>query len=382
MGSLGRLTSPEAVRRAMSEFDHLKGPAFFDKHKVSRSRDYFIDYGGRYYDAAAITAVAYSFQHPNEGLLRKSELKGAETPEMALRRLGFTVVPDLYRYLVLATNERHARAEFAKWQDKTGEEYHFPNGYHNKIIPGREFIYYRGSRRSSGARATPDYFGWGRIGDVYLDPATKEEKPAKRHWKCGIKEYRVFASPVPFKDPDGRYLELDGIAPPKRYWDTGVRLISQRSFRRILAAAGIVSNAAPQSAPPITEQHVKVLEGPLQLLIPTKRSNQTADGTGTGIMRPDRRNARAKVIGDRGEELILKLLREQISAEKDRHKIIWVADDGETPGWDIEDRRNEHQLVAYEIKSTCGQSFSAIDITANEWEAAKKLRARYNLVLV
>jgi len=61
---------------------------------------------------------------------------------------------------------------------------------------------------------------------------------------------------------------------------------------------------------------------------------------------------------------------------------VWVASLGDTPGWDIEDRRQRQRHVVYEIKETNGSQFPAFDITVNEWNAARSLGERYNLVLV
>jgi len=65
--------------------------------------------------------------------------------------------------LVLVQNERTAGGHFDHWEDVTGERYHFPNQYRNRVVPGRPFVYYRGVRRS-GERGTPEYFGTGRAG--------------------------------------------------------------------------------------------------------------------------------------------------------------------------------------------------------------------------
>jgi hypothetical protein len=77
----------------------------------------------------------------------------------------------------------------------------------------------------------------------------------------------------------------------------------------------------------------------------------------------------------------MKWLQEQVSSEKEQRKIVHVAADGETPGWDIEDRRTKH-IVAYEVKGTSGAMFPSIQVTANEWKSAQKFGDRYNLVLV
>jgi hypothetical protein len=64
-----------------------------------------------------------------------------------------------------------------------------------------------------------------------------------------------------------------------------------------------------------------------------------------------------------------------------RDQIVWVANEGETPGYDIEDRR-ESPPIAYEVKGTTGSAFPPFDITANELASAEALGDRYFIVLV
>ena len=62
--------------------------------------------------------------------------------------------------------------------------------------------------------------------------------------------------------------------------------------------------------------------------------------------------------------------------------LRWVAQEGETPGWDIEYQTSDKRLIRIEVKSTQSQSIRSVEITANEWRAAKLYRARYRLALV
>jgi hypothetical protein len=112
---------------------------------------------------------------------------GENQSARVLKRLGFvvqTVAVDP-RPLVLAENEVNAGESF-DWKDVTGERYHFPNNYKNKIVPGAHFVYYKGVRRGDGSRAQPAYFGCGEIGSVYSVPETAHLPPAKRHWLAEI----------------------------------------------------------------------------------------------------------------------------------------------------------------------------------------------------
>ena len=65
-----------------------------------------------------------------------------------------------------------------------------------------------------------------------------------------------------------------------------------------------------------------------------------------------------------------------------RRRIRWVSVLGEKPGWDIEYVDSHNRLIAIEVKGTTGKSFSNIEITGNEWEAANRLRDRYWIYLV
>ena len=47
-------------------------------------------------------------------------------------------------------------------------------------------------------------------------------------------------------------------------------------------------------------------------------------------------------------------------------------------GWDIE-YKSGGQIIGVEVKATTGSSFSSVELTANEWQAAQRLRQRYRL---
>ncbi len=108
--------------------------------------------------------------------------------------------------LVLVQNERTAGGHFDHWEDVTGERYHFPNQYRNRVVPGCPFVYYRGVRRVVG-RGEAEDFGTGRVGRVERDARIAESEPKRRwYWFCEIEDYVPFARPVSAKI-DGRYLE-------------------------------------------------------------------------------------------------------------------------------------------------------------------------------
>jgi hypothetical protein len=139
-------------------------------------------------------------------------------------------------HLVLAENE--ATASEHTWRDVTGERYHFPNVYRNMVVPGVRFVYYRGSRRASGRRATPEYFGCGVVGDVYVDADTTNASITGRKWIAEIADYQPFGSPVPFRT-NGMYSELLSDVAPRNRWGTGVRKISSKAYEFLITSGGI-----------------------------------------------------------------------------------------------------------------------------------------------
>jgi hypothetical protein len=91
--ALSDLTSREAVRRAIEEFDRLGRDAFLEKYGFGKARAYFLVEDGRHYDSKAIVGAAYGFQFPDRGPLRAREFSGGEaTVRARLEELGFEVV--------------------------------------------------------------------------------------------------------------------------------------------------------------------------------------------------------------------------------------------------------------------------------------------------
>lgn len=70
-------------------------------------------------------------------------------------------------YLVLVQTESTKDGKYDLWEDNTGEQYHYPNGYKNRIQPGKSFIYYKTQLRKGGGTGVAGYFGYGVIGEVF-----------------------------------------------------------------------------------------------------------------------------------------------------------------------------------------------------------------------
>jgi hypothetical protein len=85
-------------------------------------------------------------------------------------------------------------------------------------------------------------------------------------------------------------------------------------------------------------------------------------------------------LGKRGEEIVLQYLRSTLSPAE-LATLRWTSDAGELPGWDIE-YKSQEKLYVFEVKASGGPAFPSIEISANEWDAAKRLGSQYRLMLV
>ncbi len=280
--------------------------------------------------------------------------------------------------LVLVENEATEGGHYDDWKDVTGERYHFPNQYRNKVVSGRPFVYYRGVRRRAGKSGTPEYFGVGRIGEVWKDLDMPADAPKSRQkWFCNIQDYEPFQEPVLAKI-DGEYVEKI----PSNHWGIGVRETPREIFERILQLAGMNAEELNPGVldipdmPGIDEVIPSAIPDGSSLLV--QQSQKAGGGNGSGGRRLSRYS---KAIGDRAEEIVVRFLEENLSSGESR-SVRWVAQEGEKPGWDIEYRNKDELVIAVEVKGTGGSSFPNIELTAGEWKAAKELRERYALFLV
>jgi hypothetical protein len=73
------LTSADAVRAAIAEFDALGRDAFLEKYGFRRSDRYMLQANGGLYDSKAIVGAAFGFQYPTAALCLR-------TPSVAARR--------------------------------------------------------------------------------------------------------------------------------------------------------------------------------------------------------------------------------------------------------------------------------------------------------
>lgn len=273
--------------------------------------------------------------------------------------------------LVLTSNDSNVSDRY-QWKDVTGVQYHYPNIYRNLIKAGEPFIYYRGVRRTSGPRRPAEYFGQGTIGSIWPDPETADAAPKNKAWYCGIDEFIPFSPTVPAK-LDGVFLEKI----PSNMWRSGVRQLPQAIFDTITGLSGVgfhqIKVEGLPKIPPLTE--IEIPTGTATVLFPKPTSARKGQSSG----RAPRRTRYAKLIGDRAEEIALNWIKKNVP---DATNVRWVAEAGDTPGWDIEYADATGELTAVEVKGASGSAFRDFELTANEYKAAHSFSGKYRIILV
>jgi 5-methylcytosine-specific restriction enzyme A len=88
------LTDPEALTKALNEFDAIGRDAFLDKYGFGKSKNYFVFRDGKEYDSKAIIGAAHGYQ-TGTPLAAADFSGGSHTVQPKLRKLGFEFVsPD------------------------------------------------------------------------------------------------------------------------------------------------------------------------------------------------------------------------------------------------------------------------------------------------
>ena len=129
-------------------------------------------------------------------------------------------------YAVITENDE------SQWDDKTGEQYHFPKRYLKYLQTGTQVIYYKGkmvdkSYQNKRLTEKPHYFGIAKIGK------TLPEDDSQKNWFADIIEYRRFSKPVLNKSGN-EYLEIIPTSMANNYWRNGVRPIDEETYKKIL----------------------------------------------------------------------------------------------------------------------------------------------------
>jgi hypothetical protein len=84
------ITDPDAVLRALAEFDQLGHEALRHKYEFGKAVRWYLEHNGRLYDTKAVLGVAHKYQF-GDALGPRNFYGGAPTNNV-LKRLGFTVV--------------------------------------------------------------------------------------------------------------------------------------------------------------------------------------------------------------------------------------------------------------------------------------------------
>lgn len=126
--------------------------------------------------------------------------------------------------------------DISKWDDRTGEMYHFPKRYKDLLKPGEKVIYYKGKlkdKQFSHNRLSNNqhYFGIAEIGKVILSKKGTE-------LYAEIINYQKFKTAVSFKLND-QYIEQIPENKRKNYWRDGVRIISEEIYQQIINLADL-----------------------------------------------------------------------------------------------------------------------------------------------
>ncbi|MBB5408872.1 hypothetical protein HDG34_002809 [Paraburkholderia sp. HC6.4b] len=86
------VNDPEAVLKAVEEFDRSGRDAFLEKYGFGKARDYFLLINGKRYDSKAIFGAAHGHQFPKLGPLGWRDFNGgATTVERKLEAMGFRI---------------------------------------------------------------------------------------------------------------------------------------------------------------------------------------------------------------------------------------------------------------------------------------------------
>ena len=382
MAALG-ITSRDSILRAIEEFDRLGRDEFLRVYGFGRAKGYILLYNGEKYDSKAIIGVARKYEPGSSGPGKPSDFSGGEKRVVpVLERFGFevrypgrdhskdakaqlgprywAVCADPRQYRVLdAVRER----EFDTWTTK------------NKSIQA-------GDRLMIWKTAGKDeHRGVVAFAEVISDPQVRgdadnpywivpDDSPAPR---VQVRYVRSPNLPLWIGGEQSALLEELSVARARGGTDFTV---SPDQWDAVVKAAGGLLNEEGEpeiDLPPIGDVTIPIGDSSL-IRTRTGSSGQGVAGSGGS-----RRSRNAKAVGDRAEEIALEYIKRYVP---ENTKVDWVANQGETPGWDIQYRNADGDLIAVEVKGTTASYFSTFELTQNELDAARRLSNRYWLYLV
>lgn len=136
---------------------------------------------------------------------------------------------------------QHFLASDRVYEDVEYGLYHYPRQYFSRVKAYDRFIYYRPLGESKKRADSLHYFGFGILGQPFADV----DKPDHRFVPINGEPFR---RPVHIRDATGLYFETENARPPVAV--SAVREISDVTYYRILAAAGVQATTLEQMARP------------------------------------------------------------------------------------------------------------------------------------
>lgn len=115
-----------------------------------------------------------------------------------------------------------------RYRDVEGVIYHYPRVYFKRVVPDDHFVYYRPAKGSI-AQDAGTYFGFGRLGMPFGDPADSSLR------FVDIKGYQRFSNLVPLRN--AVWAETGTAASPQ--FQASVRELSIYDYHRLLIAGGV-----------------------------------------------------------------------------------------------------------------------------------------------
>jgi len=214
---------------------------------------------------------------------------------------------------------------------------------------------------------------------VRRDDSIPETEPKSRWaWYCTILDYLPFNPPVPAKVDGGFFENI-----PTNRWRNGVRSLNQATYQEIIAAAGVQNSTlgAPAPAPQLPPLEDVIIPSATTegLLVPCAApTGEGGSARQAGTSGP-RYSRQSTIIGKRAERIAFEWVKRTFLLAR---QVRWVADAGQTPGWDIEVTDEHGGTIAVEVKGASGRAFLNFDLTPGELRAAQEMGSRYLLVLV
>lgn len=267
--------------------------------------------------------------------------------------------------------------DISNWEDETGTRYHFPKKYIKILETGTKVIYYKGrikdkSFQMSRLSDSPHYFGIATIGEIWQD--TENSK----NYFAEIIDYTPFKKALSFKNKKGEYYEKIPESKKSNYWRDGVRQINLETYNKIVNSSDYHIKSGEEK--PVLEYSFdkpELLFVEEDLLKSYSKNNQKVK---SGNSKP-RYNVEAKKIGDLGERMVYEYLKSHLNYDQAK-TLVWHADIGEKPGYDISYIDEDNNRICIEVKATTGKRFNNFIMTINEANAAKELGENFKIYLV